>query len=432
MKQSSLIKFVSAVAAVFMFAGSVQAAGFSIYEASARGNSMGGALVGSTGDASAVAYNPANMTENSGLQTLAGLTFIQPFADVKFSDGSVTKMHDQYFYIPHAYATWQMTDSWWFGFGQYTEFGLGTKYPADWKCAYSSYETDLETTTFNPSLAYKVTEKFSLGLGFRLMYIDFSSKSKPFHGIPSALTGGVPFGQRTLTIAGDDLAMGWNGGAQYKIDNEWSVGFTYRSPTWAHIKGSADLSREGVPGVVPDAALGNIYTHADGKLVLPPAYTLGANYKPNGTRWNFGSGITYTQWSTYEMLNINLNENLGGISSNPLGSNKGWNDVFRFSFGSEYGITDRLFWRAGYVYDMDPTNPTYGDTMLPAGNRNLFSTGFGYYITQDINIDLAYTYLMGVDEGRTIKGSVPALQTESVVFENSGAHMLAISAGIKF
>ena len=132
------------------------------------------------------------------------------------------------------------------------------------------------------------------------------------------------------------------------------------------------------------------------------------------------------------MLNINLNENLDGIPWNPLGSNKGWNDVFRFSIGSEYAITDRLFWRAGYVYDMDPTNPSYGDTMLPAGNRNLFSTGFGYCITEDINIDLAYTYLMGVTENRTIIGSIPALQTEAVKFENSGAHMLAISAGIKF
>ena len=46
-----------------LVAGVAYSAGFGLYEVSARGNALGGTLVGSTKDASAVYYNPANMTE---------------------------------------------------------------------------------------------------------------------------------------------------------------------------------------------------------------------------------------------------------------------------------------------------------------------------------------------------------------------------------
>ena len=59
-----------------------RAAGFGLYEASARGNAMGGALVGDTVDASANYYNPANLTSLAGTHTLVGATVVHPVLDI--------------------------------------------------------------------------------------------------------------------------------------------------------------------------------------------------------------------------------------------------------------------------------------------------------------------------------------------------------------
>ncbi|MCK8603242.1 hypothetical protein [Desulfoferrobacter suflitae] len=51
-------------------------AGFALYEGSARGNALGGALVARADDPSAVYYNPAGITQLPGLQMMVGGTFI--------------------------------------------------------------------------------------------------------------------------------------------------------------------------------------------------------------------------------------------------------------------------------------------------------------------------------------------------------------------
>ena len=62
--------------------GAAYSAGFGLYEASARGNALGGTLVGSTKDASAVYYNPANMTETTNVSVMVGSTLVWLYSDI--------------------------------------------------------------------------------------------------------------------------------------------------------------------------------------------------------------------------------------------------------------------------------------------------------------------------------------------------------------
>ena len=62
-KEVSIVKkLLMAAAAAATASTAAFGAGFGIYEASARGNAVGGALVGDAGDATANYYNPANTT----------------------------------------------------------------------------------------------------------------------------------------------------------------------------------------------------------------------------------------------------------------------------------------------------------------------------------------------------------------------------------
>ena len=53
----------------------VYGAGFGLYEGSARGNALGGTLVGRADDPSAIYYNPAGITQLKGTQIEGGATF---------------------------------------------------------------------------------------------------------------------------------------------------------------------------------------------------------------------------------------------------------------------------------------------------------------------------------------------------------------------
>ena len=128
-------KSVVLLAVAAMSAGTVFGAGFGIYEASARGNAMAGGLVGSTGDASANYYNPANLTEVTNISVMAGATFINPFCDVDVTDVTgqrqkqrQQKMNPGWFPPPHFYISAPITEDLFVGFGSYCEFGLGSKY----------------------------------------------------------------------------------------------------------------------------------------------------------------------------------------------------------------------------------------------------------------------------------------------------------------
>jgi len=58
-------------------------AGFALFEGSARGNALGGAMVGRADDPSALYYNPAGITQLPGIQVMGGGTIILPSTEVR-------------------------------------------------------------------------------------------------------------------------------------------------------------------------------------------------------------------------------------------------------------------------------------------------------------------------------------------------------------
>ena len=46
-----------------------------------------------------------------------------------------------------------------------TPFGLGTQWPQDWSGQRLAVKTELQTFFFNPTIAYRFSDKFSLGVG---------------------------------------------------------------------------------------------------------------------------------------------------------------------------------------------------------------------------------------------------------------------------
>ncbi len=404
-------------------------AGFGLYEASARGNALGGALVGKTGDATANYYNPANLTESTNVSVSVGMTFINPFCDVKVDGRPQQKMNPGWFVAPNMYFTVPLPYNFALGWGSYSEFGLGTKYGRNWDLAGDTLETTMKQYTFNPNMAWKPFEWWSVGAGIRMSYIQFENFKQPHNGesfyydaYHMVLPQYANAYKLKSHLKGDDWDFGYDLATSFKVATNVTLGVVYRSRIRHNIKGDFNLR-----GHV-NTPLGKVNqhydTHAGAKLTLPQSITFGGNWDVTD-RFRLGTAITWTEWSSVNTIRFRIPRY--GYSE-PLK----WRNAWRFGLGGEYDLLNWMAVRASYVYDRDPCNN--GTTMLPAGDRHILGLGTGFKLTENLRLDLGYNLVMMLDSDRTIGLTDMAGNTEKHKFSarNSFSHLVSASLSYSF
>ncbi len=392
------------------------AAGFGLYEASARGNGMGGGLVGSTRDASANYYNPANLTECTNVQIMVGMSLINPFCDVKVDGKRQHKMNAGWFPPPHVYiAAPVWGDKLFLGLGTYCEYGLGTKYDDNWLLKADSTETTIEQFTINPNIAYKITEDWSVSFGARLSYMTFENYKTPLD------MGHDLLGRQNIytKLKGDDINCGYMLATQYKVNDALRLGLVYRSRINHRIEG--DFDARGAVHPLFSAATGAAVPpsgDARAKLVLPASVTFGANYDFT-SKFRGGAALTWTEWSTVNHIDFRL----PAPSSRTQKLN--WHDAWRIGFGFEYDFTNSFTGRMGYFYDWDPSSKANGTTMLPPGDRHIIGFGLSYKFLESWRVDLGYNFIIMESESRMI-------EKHDFECDNSFSHIVSATVSYTF
>lgn len=408
--------------------GSAFPAGLGIYEASSRGNALGGTLVGSTKDATAVYYNPANMSEMTNAALYVGTTFINPYCDTEVDHVGQPKMNAGWFTVPTFYATVPLPFDFWFGLGGYSEYGLGTKYGEHWALAGDTVKTTIEQYSINPALAYRITDWWSVAAGLRISYVDFKTKKHPYEGNsffyePLGLTlGGYPDAYHLSTnLKGDDMSLGYNLATSFRITDSLSLGIHYRSRIEHQIKGHFNLAGD------VDTPAGSVdqgaRRSAKFDITAPQSATVGLNYEILDT-WRIGGAATWTEWSTFDAIDFKIP---GYGYKLPLK----WRDVWRFGIGSEYDVCDALSLRLSYVYDVDPTCH-HGTTMLPSGNRQIIGFGLGWWILDNLRLDLGYSFIVMHRANRFVNVNTPSGDIESHRFSTDNGYSHLVSVGVAY
>lgn len=388
---------------------SAYAAGFGIYEASARGNALGGALVGSTRDASAVYYNPANMTETTNVSFMVGASFINPFCDMNVDGVKQQKMNSGWFTVPTFYMIVPLSEDFRFGLGGYSEYGLGTNYGNFWALQNDTIETTIMQYTLNPNISYKITDWWSIAGGIKMSYISFNSKSHPFAPALSSVEG---------ELDGHDYSMGYNFATDFRVLDNVTFGLVYRSQIRHDIKGDFSM-----PGTL--LGPGFAYVPAGANLNLPQSITGGINWDVT-QRFRLGFAATWTQWSSVHDIKFNMDPY---SKTEPLN----WRNAWRFGWSGEYDLTDDVAVRLGYVHDRDPSGK-YGTTMLPPGDRHIIGTGLGWNITKNIRWDIGYNFIIMHSSERTLDvvRYTPAATPTKMRFKSNNSFSHIVSTAISY
>lgn len=366
------------------FSGAASAAAFQLWEQNASG--LGTAYAGSAAvadNASTVFFNPAGMTQLSGFQFSAGVTGVGPSYEFRDSGstgatggngGDAGGWHA----VPNLYVSGRLTDRLSLGFGVSSPFGLATEYDSNWVGRAQAIKSEIRTINYNPSVAYQVSDKVSLGFGVNYQTIDAEISSNP----------GAPY-----RVKGDDSAWGWNAGALFTLSPAMRVGVSYRSAMNYTLDGTRSLGASSVP--------------AKADIKLPDTFILSV-WQQVSDRWEAMGDLSYTRWSTLDRLDV---RRAAGVDTEIFNYGNSW----RIAWGAAYKASDTLKAKFGIAYDRSPVKDSDRSARVPDNDRLWLSLGGQWNTGRYGKLDLGYSYLYVKDSniamnknGAFLRGSYDA------------------------
>jgi len=385
--------------------GTAHAAGFAVYEQGTTG--LGNAFAGAAAvaeDPTTIFWNPAGMTYLEGGQVSGSGFVIVPssgftnddsricptpslcappglalIAGNDGRDGAVTSFVGAFGYSQ------QVTDDLWLGVSLNAPFGLVTDYDSGWVGRYHTKHSELLTINLQPSIAYRVTDWLSIGVGANIQYAYASLTSFLDTG---AAIGPPGSADSFLHVDGSDFGFGANVGILIEPIEGTRLGIHYRSELEQNLSGDAVLE---VHPAFPVVGGGTFVGTAKADLTLPDTVAISLFHQLTDDITLLGDA-TWTQWSDVPSLVINI----AGV---PIASGQaitplGWKDTWRFSAGVIWQATDEFALRLGYAYDESPVpSATLRTPRVPDDNRHWATVGGTYEVDDGVDLSLAYAHL---------------------------------------
>lgn len=423
-------------------ASAAHAAGFMLTEQSAGALGRAYAGVGVDGtDISGVYYNPATMTLHPGTQIQAG--FVAVGLDLAFegNDG-VTTENGQYNTqaIPHGYISHQISDSMWVGLAMTVPFGMGTEYDDNWAYANRGISAEVLTFDFNPNVAWKVSDKLSLGAGMSIQYAkaDLKMKDNIIKSVPA-------LGTVNGEVDADSWAWGFNIGLMWTPVENLRFGLSYRSKINHNADGDFTLSDADVDMDVANDLISQGHLtpellagmqalvnnpQAASATISTPAWLMATAAWDVNHLLSLYATFRWTDWSSFDTLDIKSPVALasqGGVKT----VENHWQDTYLFSVGADLRFTNWWTFRAGIGYETSPVDdPSYRTAIIPDADRWWFALGSSFQATKNMQVDVSAAWLHGTGERDLYTeegGNVKAGR-----FENLDAYLFGVQLVYKF
>jgi long-chain fatty acid transport protein len=388
------------------------ASGFGLYEFSARGNAMGGAVLAGEAEPASLALNPALITELPGKQIQTGITVVTATGHVNFA-GIEGRSKRQWWPLPNFYYTQQINERWWFGLGAMARFGLSNDYEnkAWMGGAQSLYHVGVTTFSVQPTVTYKATDLLSVSLGAEVQYLNFTEKMH------------FTSGNTDMNLDGDSVALSGMLAMYYKANEKVHFGASFRMRNDHSVKGPAKYS----PATSGFVNGGDFW----GDITFPAQLALGASWRPT-EKLLLEFNWTNVFWSCFRAIDIYFDYAPGtgapGLMGDHEHNSKQYQDAYRVGVGAEYTLTDNIKIRGSFIYDKSPLNQEFMDVMLPVDDRYIIGTGAGFKLSENTILDLSYSVLFAT----TLDGHAAYYPTVKVHYGSATSHLMGLSFRYKF
>ncbi len=373
-----------------------------------------------------------------------------------------TEGKTNYYPLPDLAYVNNTNSNWSWGIGFFTQGGMGADYNL-YNSLYHDqygnliaqpYHSKFANMEGGPSVAYKFTPSFSVGISIHAVYsmLEFQM---PYSLSPSVMNGvvnpqtGMTFGQmfsapaasggfgyNELTASADmsDLStLSFTGkiGLAYKVNDQLSFGLSYTLPTsltFKNGKAAMDMTYQmndafgkavlGYMAQNPSAnaqeaqlAVMQEFTqmgidltkgasdtyNLEMKLKLPQSLGFGVSYSPLEPL-RLGLDVEWLNWSSaFNQMSISLTDGQNPNIARMLGSNSlnvdfplDWKNTVLIKFGGQYEVSTAFAVRAGYAYGENPVPSSTLFSIFPAIAVNHIMVGASYKIYGPVTVNAAY------------------------------------------
>jgi long-chain fatty acid transport protein len=391
--------------------GQALAGGFAIREQSAYGQGTSFAGIAAGGALSGMFWNPAVMTQFTGINFESGLAGILPQAEHVPGLGTFPPLlalggvdnSGENALVPSAYASWQVNPSIWVGLSVNSPFGLAVNFPNVWAGRNYAMDSELKSYNATPSVAVRINEWLSVGAGVQIMYATANLKT------------GLPLPPAYVEIDGNGWAYGFTAGATITPWPTTQIGIGWRSALDLDIDGTL---RAVTPVGTPSAS-------ATTTVKLPDIVTASIRHRVTPAVTLLGT----VEWSNWSRIGQSVVTNALLPAVVAFDYRDGW----FFSAGAEYAYSDRLTFRAGLAYEITPIDDRVRTPRLPDNDRIWTSVGLSYRALASLWLDLAYTHIFVDDTPiRMVPGNPSFVGVPYIGTVNSSVDIISVGLRYRF
>lgn len=372
---STLFKNALYVSAMSITAFQVNAAGFQLNVQSATG--LGRAFAGDAviaDNASVMARNAAAMALFDKTALSLGVNFLDTDIDVSDSNySSITGFNGDSNYgdagdvsiAPNLHVIFPLNDKFSIGFDLYSNFGTKTDFDDSFTGSEYGGLTDVKSINLGLAAAYRINQQWSIGGGLDIIYGS---------GILERSASVYLGGGTVLDADATGFGLGFNLGTVFELDKNNRFGLSYHySP---ELKAKGDITYNGTTTKDDTLYLG-----------LPDMAEFSGYHRLKDTKYAIHYSVQWIGWSSFDTLDSKA---YGTINEYQ------WKDAMHFSLGGTYYLNETWTLRTGYMYDQSAQDKVTSIS-VPDSDRQWFSGGFTYHFSENTNVDLGATYLLGSD-----------------------------------
>jgi len=342
-----------------------------------------------TDDASAIAYNPANLALQTNISFVVDVTFAH--TEHTYKDGVTSveaEADDPWQPLPNIFVSAPLGDSGIaLGLGITTPYGQGaelgrTDLHDTVNSSNALYEARMALININPTIAFSIGDSLAIGVGADIIVSKLEFKQY----YPWSLYVPFPVPDGVAEVDAYGYGFGGNIGATWAVTDKQKLAITYRSGFTVDYTGDFKVSN--FPGPAPGTST-TPKSDFSTEIEFPNIIGVGYGIELTDTI-RIEANFEWLEWSSNESLEIDLDNNqplLGGEDEIP----NDWDDTITVGVGGDWQIDENWVFRAGYAFIETPIPDETIAPILPDADRHAFSVGLGFQAGGHA-IDVAYTY----------------------------------------
>lgn len=345
-----------------------QASALYFYEIGTEDTALAGAgQAARAQDASTIVTNPAGMTRlpdhmfTGGLQAMDGdVSYTLEDETGRKSPGDIMR------FFPNASAFYaqKVNDDLYAGIGLYGNYGLGIDF-GNWSGDRLIKKSTMVAMTLSPSLAYKLSDRVSVGGSVNVNY-GFLSLTRNVDG-------------NDEKEKDHDWAMSYRLGLLMELTDQTRAGISWTSKTEYDFDIDGKTRFPNLPNVEYDLPI-SAQVRAPQQIMLSLVHDI-------NKQWSVMGDLAWQDWSQFGAPQIT-------VVGQEVDKSSRLKDSWHTALGVQFRPTEQWRLNAGVAFDSTVYNSQSDVALtLPTGDEWRFATGAQYQITPQSNIGAAVSYL---------------------------------------